>query len=511
MAQADAQNGRSCPGERYDISLAICVARQANHYPKCLLCKHYAGRDREGPATDPKVKPGIFRTTSIAGRVPSEINEYVARKVGTAAAQFLRAQSESLSSLVAGCDLRKGSRNLCRIFCEGANQGGLNTINVGPAPPELVRFALATNGLGAAAFVSGCQRAANFNGIRLFRQNGSQLTFQSGLDKIGLIARRITPGRSRAQGQRSTLDPRNSYRSYVTKFVPQLQPFKIVVDASCGIAGSLVPFVFDRLPVDVVLTHGEADERSSFLGRRLPAAECRSAVESAVRSSGARMAAAIDFDGDIIVFFDETGALLRNDVAAALIAGELLSRTPRARIAYDVRFTAAMREEILKAGGQILVGPANPLALAATALRKEALYAADLSGRHFFRDLFGAESPMLALLLMCSLVSRRKEPLSQLAAVVGRYSHTGELAYEMPSAEAAEAAVEEVAGEFRDAERDTLDGLTVRLPSWWFNVRQTASPPTVKLVVEGRMRSDQRRGRAALERIIRAHQRRASA
>jgi len=511
MAQQGLQQGRKCPGERYEITLAICRARQANHYPKCLLCKHYAGETTEDTATDPKVGAGIFRTSSIAGHVPSEINEYVIRKVGTAAAQFLRAESAGLSAMAAGYDLRKGSRNLCRIFCEGASQGGLNTISVGPATPEIVRFAQEANGLGGAAFISGCHGPESFNGVRLYSQDGAQLTFRTGLDKISLIARKTKPGRTRAQGQRNMLDPRSSYRSYVLKFAPNLAAFRIVVDCSRGIAGSIIPFLFDRLPVEVTLTHGEADGSPLLLGRRLPAAETQSAVESAIRAGRARMGAAIDFDGDIIAFFDETGALVRSDVAAALIAGELLHRTPRARIAYDLRFTGAVREQILKAGGQTLATPADPLVLANATLQKDALYAADIAGRHFFRDLSGAESPVLALLLMCSLLSRTDERLSRLASEVARYSHSGELRYDMPSPEAAAEAIEEMAGEFRDGKHDTMDGLTVHLPTWWFNVRHTVGSSTLKLVVEGRTRSDERRGRAALERIVKARQRQAGA
>ena len=70
---------RSCPGERYEITWPICRARQANHYPKCLLCGHSASEPAAGMSSDPKVKAAIFRSTCVAGKVPSEVNEYVVR------------------------------------------------------------------------------------------------------------------------------------------------------------------------------------------------------------------------------------------------------------------------------------------------------------------------------------------------------------------------------------------------------------------------------------------------
>jgi len=511
MAQPSSAEQRRCPGERYDISVAICVARQANHYPKCLLCRHRSEPAAESETGDPRIKSSIFRTTSIAGRVPSEINEYVVRKIGRAAAQYLRAESAGVSAMVVGCDLRENSRNLSRIFCEGANAGGLRTVSIGTAPPDMLRFALITRKFGAAAFISGCHAAANVNGIRLYRGNGVPLTFERGLDKIGLIARRIRPARSRAVGQRDTLDPLEAYRSYVLRFAGRLEPFTIVLDASCGIAGSVVPRVFEKLPVKVRGVHCEADRRSKFLGQRFPAPEVQQSLRAAVRSSGARLGAAIDFDGDLVVFCDELGNLLRSDVAAALIGRELVTRTPGARIAYDLRFTGAVREEIVKAGGHGLRTRADPLALAQATQQRDAVYAADALGRHFFRDMLGSESPTLALLLMCCVAARQQQPLSRLAASIRRYSHSGELRYEMPSPEAAERVIADARQEFKEADQDLLDGLTCRLPNWWFNMRQPPGSASLRVNIEGRTRSDERRGRMILEQIIRRRQARRTA
>jgi phosphomannomutase len=507
MSSSDAHEARRCPGERYDIPPAICSARQANHYPKCMLCKRRTDQPDEAEASDPKITPTIFRTTSVAGRVPSEINEYTVRRVGTAAAQYLRAQPADISNMVVAYDLRESSRNFCRILCEGISVGGLRAVSVGAAAPEVLRFALGNQQFGAGAFVSGCHGPENVNGIRFYRANGAPLGFETGLDKIGLIARRLKPGRTRAAAHREMLKPMADYRSYVVKFAGRLTAQKVVVDASCGIAATFIPSVFQKLPVEIVPCHFEAGGRSALLGKRFPSAEVHGAVKQAIPSSGARFGAAIDFDGDLIAFYDETGAPLGADVAATLIAGELLNRNPGARVAYDLRFTAAFREDVHKAGGRPLECPANLIALDTAVRQKDVLYAADATGRHFFRDLFGAESPTLALLSICSLLSRKPEPLSQLAAAIRRYSHSGELNYDMPSAEAAGDAMLELREQFSGAQCAMLDGQTVRMENWWFNIRQPGAGASLKVNIEGRTGGEMRRGRMSLERVIKKHQR----
>jgi len=505
MAQPESAETRRCPGETYDITLAICLGRQRNHFPKCLLCRHHLKRASETASGDPRIKNSIFRTTSIAGRVPSEINEYVVRKVGTAAAQYLRAEAGGAATIVVGCDLRENSRNLSRMFCEGASAGGMHAVSVGTVPPDVLRFAQVTNKLGAAAFISGCHAAEDVNGIRIYRRGGVLLSFESGLDKIGMIARRIKPGRSRAAGQRETMQPLEAYRAHILRLAGRLEPLTVALDASEGIAGSVFPYLFEKLPVRFAGTHCEPNGRSRLLGQRFPAPDVQRSLRQTVRSCGAQLGVAVDFDGDMAVFCDELGNLLRSDVAAALIAREMLRRTPGARVAFDLRCSGALAEEIARAGGRTLRCRADPVALAQATQDREAVYAADISGRHFFRDMFGCESPALALLMLCAAVSRSGQPLSRLASEVLRYSHSGELRYELGSSEAAEQAMAAVKQEFRDANQDSLDGLTCRMPNWWFNVRQVPGSSSLRVVIEGRTRGEQRRGRLALEQIIRRH------
>ncbi|MBS3763661.1 MAG: hypothetical protein KGZ25_10210 [Planctomycetes bacterium] len=493
---------RKCPGEKYPITLAVCQARQAKNYPKCLLCKYYTG---QGPSTDPKVKKAIFRTASIAGEVSEEINEYVVRKLGTATAQYFRADSTKGSSLVVGCDLRENSRHFARVFSEGANAGGMHVVSVGPSLPEIVRFAVGAGNFSCGAFITGCHAPADVNGIRLWDADARQLTFDQGLDKIGLIARRIKPGHTKVTGKTETIDPMEDYRKYVQKFALNLEPLVIALDGSWGVAGKVLPRVLAKQPVELVKVHCGGKSKDDFLGRRFPAQSVQNALENATISNGADLGIALDFDGDICAFFDEKGQPIRTDIAAAVLARELLQRIPGAKIAYDLRFTAAVREEILKSKGQPLRTSTDPHAVATRMRRSDGIYGAHLSGRHFFRDMFGGESPVIALLVMCSAISRQGAPLSEIAGEVTRYAHSGELRYLMPSPEALERAVFDIQGEFPNAERDTLEGLTLRFPNWWFNVRRQTGSSVILLNIEGRMPNDESRGRKRLEKLIRNH------
>ncbi len=506
MSPPDNNDARRCPGEQYDISIAICRARQANQYPKCLLCKHCERRPDEGPSTDPKVKSNIFGRLGVVGQVPDEINEYVMRKIGTAAAQYLRAEFGGKPTMVVGCDARNNSRNFARVFCEGANAGGLSTIRIGTSMPDMLHFMLGTRKLGSAAFISGGQNALDVNGVRLYRHNGVPLTFDTGLDKVGLISRRLKPGRSKSPGRDSSEDILEKYRSFVLKFAPQLGQMKVAVDGACGIPGRIIPYVLSKLPVSVVRSHAEPDRRSHFVGQPHPSQEIDRSIGDRIRSSGAQVGIAVNYDGSSCAFYDEDGQRLRHDAVSALLARELLHRMPGARIAYDLRFTAAVREEILQGSGSPLRVASDPLSLSRTTRDQDSVYAGNLSGQHYFRDMFGGASPTVALLLMCSLLSRTEQSMSSLAQEVSRYDYVGQLPYKLPSEEECDAALEEVKAEFQEADRDSVEGLTCRFNDWWFNLRKAPEDSTrLELTVEGRGESKKQRGQDMVDRVLRGH------
>ena len=497
---------RRCPGEKYDITLAICRAREANHYPKCLLCAFHEGEGNQTPSSDPKVGAGIFGPDAVLGKVPAEMDEYVMRKVGVAAAQFLRAGSSGASRLVVASDLRETSRALCRAFCEGVNEGGMDTLALGIAPADLLFFVLGTDDAAGAALISGGNSTPEVNGVWLFASDCTPITLSTGLDKIGFIARRLRSGRSRTPGENGFLDPRADYRSFVLTFAPKLEPLKVVVDACCGVSARLVPFVFENSPVEIIPLHFETEDRTRFLGGDFPTPAISSAVKAKVTASRAHLGAAIDFTGERIAFFDEQGARLQDEAAGALIAAELLLHSPSGRIVYDLRCSAALRDGVLKAGGQAFPCPTGPLSLGREMRKKDGLYGLDPSGRHFFKGFFHSPSPIVALLLMCSRLGRSDVALSKLTSGFKSFSHSGELCFKMPSADAAASVISDLKGSAGDAKIELLDGLTARYADCWFNLRQPEGLAELRLNVEGKTAAVQRRLRLRLTRLIRKAQ-----
>ncbi len=493
---------RSCPGEKYSISLAICRTRQRNQYPKCLLCEHRESELAGSSATDAKVSTSIFRSTSVLGRVPEEINEYVMRKVGLAAAQILRAENPSGSRMAVACDLRENSRGFTRIFCEGVTRAGTDAVIIGAAPPDLLAYLLGTDAYMGAAYIGGGNYAENVNGVHIWRKDGRPLGFGTGLEKVGLIARRLRMACSRQPGQSTSMAPLADYVAYVAKFAPKLRPLKVLVDAGSGVGGRVVRALFEKLPLELVPVNFEEDPQAAALGRRFPSSNTAAAAKDAVRNARADFGVAVDFCGERIAFFDQRGELLRHDVAAGLVASEVIARNPEACVVFDLRATAALRGCIAQRGGQPVSAPAGRLAFTQQLRRSDALYGADLGGLHYFKSFSRFPSPFVAMLMFASYLSREGQSVTDLTADLNRFSRSEESVLPMDSPEAAEAVLAYVKDACADADRELIDGVTVRYADWWFNLRQPGKAAELRLVVEGRSSREERRGRQTVERMV---------
>ncbi len=503
MAAPEAEK-RKCPGERYEISPAICRTRQRNQYPKCLLCPHRDPELAGSVPSDSRVSTSIFHRTAVLGRVPEQINAYVMRKVGLAGAQFLRSEDPDARRLAVACDRRDHSRGFCRAFAEGVNRGGMDVLNLGPVPPDVLAFVLGTDGCAGGAFVGGGNYADNVNGVRLWQADCRLVGYGAGLEKVSLMARRMRLGRSRMPGNMQSVDPMKEYVPYARKFAPNLRRLKVVVHAGSGTAGRVLEQVAEELLLELVCSGVEEDPHAPNLGKRFPSSDIVSQVGAGVRESRADCGAAIDFDGERIAFLDDRGGLLRHDVAAAFVAAEMLARTPGGRIAFDLRSSAALRASIQRAGGQPVSAPADRLGFVQHLRRNDALYGADATGLHYFRDFFRFASPLVALLTFCCHLSRQRRPVSEMADELDRFRRSGEITISLPSGDAAEGVLNRVREEFPNAEKEMIDGLTVRTQDWWFNLRQPGKAAELRLNVEGRTNQDVRRGRQTVEGLVRA-------
>jgi phosphomannomutase len=108
----------------------------------------------------------------------------------------------------------------------------------------------------------------------------------------------------------------------------------------------------------------------------------------------------------------------------------------------------------------------------------------------------------MAALSVANAVCRSGRVLSELVRPLRRYHATGEINMEVHNAPAILDALRARYGAGRVL---TLDGLSVELDDWWFNVRPSNTEPLLRLNLEARTRELMEAKRDEVLDIIRRH------
>jgi phosphomannomutase len=115
-----------------------------------------------------------------------------------------------------------------------------------------------------------------------------------------------------------------------------------------------------------------------------------------------------------------------------------------------------------------------------------AVFGGEHSGHYYFRDNYRADSGCIAALVVLETLSRANQPLSELRRPFERYVDSGEINTEVADQEAVMERVATHFGTFTGMTQDRMDGLTVDLGDWWFNLRPSNTEPLLRLNLEAR-------------------------
>ena len=434
--------------------------------------------------------PTIFKAYDIRGVYQEQIDEEGAWKIGYAAAQFLRSLltgyergQANAQSICVGRDMRTHSQGLADALIEGMNSTGANVIDIGMIDTPQMYFAINHFGTCGGVQVTASHNPAKYNGFKISGLQAKPVGADTGLKDVEHIAMALIHTKGKADGTVEKYDLTDAYKDHVLKFLsPKIRKLKIAVDASNGMAGKMVPAIFNDLPIEIIGINME--HKGVFKHEPNPLVEENLAeVKKSVKDNKCDFGACFDGDADRLMMVDEKGETISCDLMTALMVPYFLKSKPASTIVYDLRSSLVVSEEILKYGGtprRERVGHA----FMKKALRdSHAVFGGELSGHFYYRDNYYADSGVITLVHIMNIISQGQAPISELVKPLRRYSSSGEINFVV---EDKQAKMDDLAKRYSDVEIDYLDGVTIRHKEWWFNCRPSNTEPLLRLNIEAK-------------------------
>ncbi|MDF2702062.1 MAG: phosphomannomutase [Rubrobacteraceae bacterium] len=450
------------------------------------------------------IDESIFKAYDIRGVYPDSLNEDLARDIGRAFVNYL---GLSGSRVIVARDMRLSGEALERAFIEGVTQAGADVLDLGLVSTDALYFAVGHLEEPGGAMITASHNPKEYNGFKLCREHAIALSGEHGIGQIrDLITSGKLPEPAEYPGSVEESDITEDYAKHCLNFINTegLRPLKIVVDAGNGMAGKMLPPIFEELPFEYVPMYFELD--GSFPNHPPNPIEPENMLElqERVKGVGADFGVAFDGDADRCFVVDEKGATISGDLLAALVAKNILEKEPGATILYSAVCSKAFPELVESEGGRAIRTKAGHSIIKPQMREYDAAFGGEHSGHFYFRDNYFADSGIIAMLTVAELVARQDGPLSELLTPIDHYVRSGEINSEVADQEATLEKVEEHYAQRDDPKIDHLDGLTVDYGSWWFNLRPSNTEPLLRLNVEASDHETLERERDGLLNLIRS-------
>jgi phosphomannomutase/phosphomannomutase/phosphoglucomutase len=424
-----------------------------------------------------------FKAYDIRGRIPDELNEDVAYRVGNATAEYLDAKR-----VVLGRDIRHSSEELADAVARGLMDAGVEVLDIGLGGTEMVYFGTGHLGADGGIMVTASHNPADYNGLKLVREASKPISGDSGLNDIREIAERDDRRQAATRGSRREVDIRDDYVDKLLSFVDRdaLKPLKIVENPGNGGAGLVMDLLEPRLPFELVPVHHEPDGSFPNGVPNPMLEENRAPTINAIAESEADFGIAWDGDFDRCFFFDENGRFIEGYYIVGLLAESQLAANPGAAVVYDPRLTWNTLETVERLGGRPVQSKSGHSFIKEVMRREDAIYGGEMSAHHYFRDFYYADSGMIPWLLVAGIVSASGAPLSALVdECMAAYPSSGEINRKVSDTQAAIATIREHF-EGDAASIDETDGISMAFDHWRFNLRASNTEPVIRLNVESR-------------------------
>jgi phosphomannomutase / phosphoglucomutase len=432
-----------------------------------------------------QVNATIFRKYDIRGTAVgdgAQLTPDLARLVGRALGTYLP-QKFGTERVFVGMDNRLSSPPIQQAMMQGIASTGLPVTDIGTVLTPTVYFASASYGAaGAGVMITGSHLETKYNGIKM--AYGSLALADEQIQDLLKIIQDDAFASGSAQIT-TDYNMSHTHMQTIKRKVNIARPLKVVLDAGNGMSGTQVAPLLSELGIEVYCLYCEPD---GTYPNHLPNPEdpeMTKDLEAKVVEIGADLGLAFDGDSDRCGFIDNHGHHIAADRLLALLARDLLSRHPGAKVVFDVKASQALPDEIRKYGGVPVMWKTGHSLMKKKMREIDSPLGGEVSGHLFIgEDYFGFDDAPLVALKTLEIISKSNKSVSELFDEIPKLVATPEIILSAPD-NVKFAIIDEIREELsKHYEVVALDGVRAVFENGWGLVRASNTQPAVTLRFE---------------------------
>jgi phosphomannomutase len=417
----------------------------------------------------------VIKRDDVRGVYGDTIDSDLAYAFGLALAELYREMTAvEPVNVVVGHDMRLSGPVLATAVCTGLEDGGCRSIMLGQAGTELVNFLPAkySEVIDGGVMITASHNAKDNNGLKFCGRGGMPLPLavtlappepEDPLQRLALgIKKRRIPTRLGWQDFAPDCVQTAVERAGADFRKAVAEPLRVAVEAGNGMGGRIWREVASLAP-DFVwsFSNDVPDGNFPVIIPNPLQPEYQRMVTDLVRRTGAHVGFCFDGDADRVAVADETGEVLSPPQLTWLVGRRLRDKLgPDAKIAFNLATSWIVPDEF---GDRLHVTGDARAVMTPVGYSKikpimhedpQIAFGAEHSGHYMFRDFWGADSGLMAGLLMLELVAELHAEGETLSSALkeprSRYFQSGEINFQLPPDKPGDDVIAEASRKFAD-------------------------------------------------------------
>lgn len=266
----------------------------------------------------------LFGTDGVRGIANEELTAALAYKLGLYSGSIFKKKNKK--GVLIGRDTRLSGQMLKSALAAGYMAAGLDVVDLGITPTPAVAYLVKKHQYTAGAVISASHNPFEYNGIKIFDQNGFKLTDEEE-DLIEVMIKEnrevILASHENIGTMRDGRDLDREYEEYLIHLGGDFTGLKIALDCGNGALYEMASRVLEEMGAEVVSINNKPNGRNinDKCGSTNPELLTELVVES-----GADLGFSFDGDADRVIAADEKGRLMNGDHMLAIFATALMKK-----------------------------------------------------------------------------------------------------------------------------------------------------------------------------------------
>lgn len=451
-----------------------------------------------------KMNSVIFREYDVRGVFDVDFDTDFAFHLGRSLVTAIHKRGGPANPrLTLGYDARLSSPQIATAVADGFKASGATVIHLGLVTSPISYFStFALPDVAGGIMVTGSHNPPEYNGFKI--SAGRSTIFGEEIKALERIirARDYADG----QGREERVDILSLYVERYKSEFGGLAPIPVVLDCGNGAAGVIARRLYEAVGLKPHILFEKPD--GTFPNHHPdPTVEHNlKALRAEVVARNARLGLGFDGDADRVGLLDHAGRFVLGDEMMVLIAHDILSRSPGAKIIGDVKCSDRMYEYVRKRGGHAIMWKTGHSLIKEKVKIEKAPFGGELSGHIFFADRnYGYDDALYAGLRIVEILSRTGRTIPELLADLPASYSTPEIRIDTTE-EKKHLIVEELKARFA-AKSDgystnLIDGIRVSFPEGWALARASNTQPVLVLRFEAQSAEGLERIRGLFESVV---------